>query len=769
MRALLGPHLGGRWTDKLALLRQWQPSFVLVLQPDVEKVTQLRAACPKAIIVGRFYHEDSHYASNIAARPKEFAREIHNEIASNPVTPLLDFVQSNNETNQDWQGIQRLNTFTLEWMALADKSAAYKCAILAFSVGNPDMPHKPGDPAGYDGRMLYWQQVLPSLNYAQRNNHLLLLHAYGYPNMFAPDADWYIYRYERQVQANLRGLGITNLKYAYGEIGIDRLIVDGKGGYKVVTNDQDYTNQLLQWERDQQGQNLLLGGAIFAFGDSGGWDSYDIASGNVASMLATHYTDHANEYQSPSVPGATNVQTVYLPHVPNESTPTVPALPPREWDERLTARGVTVLTPRDNPLTWRVKSARWYNEQEADGLGPDHHIMIDVVDEQGKRLVGVPLLVKWPSGEHRIVTEAKPGEPYSANYPMPASRNEFSVVVDGLALSEVVTGIGMGMETPSGFNAGIHTTTGVVFERVTQPQTQPAPEPSKPVEVQPVGKVPTLTHPIQDPAKRIVTQVFGVNPDRYAKFNLAGHNGVDFGIVAETPIVAVDDGVVVESHFDADGYGEYIKLRHSWGESLYAHLLHPIVRVGELVKAGEQIGASGNTGNSTGPHLHFGLRVNPYKRGWPFDGYSDPLPYLSGDIVDTPSDVLTAIKAAAQEFGLEWQLLASQAWAESSFNPEAESHAGAMGLMQIMPKTWDERAPKIGASAPFHAGDSARVAADYMVWLLKQTGGSEYDALAAYGWGIGNWLNDPNNIPEQWGDYASKIIHGRDLLKAVLP
>ena len=43
-------------------------------------------------------------------------------------------------------------------------------------------------------------KVLPSLNYAQRNDHLLLPRAHGYPNMFSPDADWYIYRYERQVQ-----------------------------------------------------------------------------------------------------------------------------------------------------------------------------------------------------------------------------------------------------------------------------------------------------------------------------------------------------------------------------------------------------------------------------------------------------------------------------------------------------------------------------------------------------------------------------------------
>lgn len=499
MKKLLGPHLGGLWANKLDVLRQWQPPLALVLSPDVEKVAQLRAACPQAIIVGRFYHDDNHYASNIAARPKEFAREIHNEIIGNPVTPLLDYVQSNNEVCQDWQGIQRLDVFTQAWMALADQSGDYKCAILAFSVGNPDMPHKPGDPAGFDGRMLYWQQVLPSLNYAQRNDHILLLHAYGYPNMFAPDADWYIYRYERQVQAHLRTLGITDLKYVYGEIGIDRLIVNGKGGYKVVTTDQDYVNQLLQWEKDQQGQSLLLGGAIFTFGDSGGWDSYDIASGGVASMLATHYVEHADDYESTPVEGQNDMTETFLPSV-GTGTVAAPALPPREWDARLTARGVTIETPPIAPgqQFWRVVKARWYDEQEADALGPDHHIVADVLNYEGERVVGVSLNVKWPTDDHDIWTEAKPGEPYGANYPMSPSRNEFSVRVTTGVPSETVKGIGMGAGTPSGFNAGIHTSTGVVFQRTTMPAIE-APPPA------PVEPVPSL------PAYVFVTAPAGAN------------------------------------------------------------------------------------------------------------------------------------------------------------------------------------------------------------------------------------------------------------------
>lgn len=476
MRRLLGPHLGGQWANKLDILRKWQPRLILLLQPEVDKVKQLREACPQATIIGRFFHDDSHYASNINARPKEFAKEIHNEIVNNPVTPLLDYVQSNNETNQDWAGIQKLNEYSQEWMFLADQSQAYKCAILAFSVGNPDLPNKPGDPAGFDGKMLYWQQVLPSLNYAQANNHILLMHAYGYPNMFAPNADWYIYRYERQVQANLKTLGITKLKYAYGEIGIDRLIVGEKGGYKVVTNDQDYTNQLFQWEKDLQGEDLLLGGAIFTFGDSGGWDTYDITSTNVASMIATHYADHAGDYDA-SGAADDEGETVFIPAV-GTGQPAQSALPPCQWDERLTQRGVTIETPTVAPgqQFWRIVKAQWWNEQESQGR---HHIYVEALDESGEPLSGIPARVDWPNGLTGVHTNGRSGFD-AGNFPMSKSLNEFSIDIGDGVPSEVLTGIGMGADG----NSGVHTSTGVVFQLTTMPAAttppQPTPEPVYP-------------------------------------------------------------------------------------------------------------------------------------------------------------------------------------------------------------------------------------------------------------------------------------------------
>lgn len=496
-----------------------------------------------------------------------------------------------------------------------------------------------------------------------------------------------------------------------------------------------------------------------------------------ADVIAEYRQAIGRGYKSPPVMGAQTVmKQTFIPNVssgPSVPTQPQPELPLPEWDERLTARGVSVETPplRPGQSYWRVAKARWYDEQEADRLGPDHHIMADALDAKGARVPGVNMEVKWPTDQHVIVTEAKPGEPYSANYPMSPSRNEYSIKVgpSGEA-SETLKGIGMGAETPSGFNAGIHTSTGVVFQLATMPQaskpqpptTEPTPQPAT---------VPPLAHPIADPTQRVVSQSFGDNPQDYARFGMAGHNGVDYAVPIGTPIVAVDDGQVIEFGNDEDGYGIYLKLRHTWGESIYAHLERKFMQMIDApVHRGMGIGLSGNTGNSTGPHLHLGIRVNPYRRGAPYDGYSDPQPYLEGEDESKPitrHDMVKAIALAAMEFDVDSDLLLSQAWAESSFNPNAVSGAGAKGLMQIMPATWAEWSAKIGAgNDPFDPKQNARIGAAYMKWLMQQTKGNAYDALVAYGWGIGNWLGD-EPVPPMWAGYASKIVHGRDLLKAI--
>lgn len=108
-----------------------------------------------------------------------------------------------------------------------------------------------------------------------------------------------------------------------------------------------------------------------------------------------------------------------------------------------------------------------------------------------------------------------------------------------------------------------------------------------------------------------ITQYFGNTAfARSGAYNGSGHNGVDFGIPTGTKILSVLNGVVVETgNTDAVpgclSYGKWILIRHPNGlSSLYAHLSSINVVAGQTVGTGELIGFSGNTGYSTGPHLH---------------------------------------------------------------------------------------------------------------------------------------------------------------------
>lgn len=94
------------------------------------------------------------------------------------------------------------------------------------------------------------------------------------------------------------------------------------------------------------------------------------------------------------------------------------------------------------------------------------------------------------------------------------------------------------------------------------------------------------------------------------------HNGIDLAAHYEN-VYSVLDGVVTETGWDKKGGGNYIKINHfNRFETTYLHLAEMYYRVGERVKAGFIIAKSGNTGNSTGPHLHFSVKelgqsINP--------------------------------------------------------------------------------------------------------------------------------------------------------------
>jgi len=131
-----------------------------------------------------------------------------------------------------------------------------------------------------------------------------------------------------------------------------------------------------------------------------------------------------------------------------------------------------------------------------------------------------------------------------------------------------------------------------------------------------------------------LTQGWGSWPEFYAQFlydgvPLRGHNGLDFGTPENSPVYACDSGTLLRVDFEAAGFGNFIIVRHRWGESLYAHLNRIDMPEGSTVERGDQIARSGNTGAGTGPHLHFGIRINPYQRTDGWGGFCDPTPFLA--------------------------------------------------------------------------------------------------------------------------------------------
>jgi len=98
------------------------------------------------------------------------------------------------------------------------------------------------------------------------------------------------------------------------------------------------------------------------------------------------------------------------------------------------------------------------------------------------------------------------------------------------------------------------------------------------------------------------------------------HKGIDLAAQRGTAVMASHDGIVIYTGKQFKGYGKMIMIEKDGWATLYAHLDKIVVYEGQKVRQGEVIGALGNTGRSSGPHLHFEIRK--------LDGPIDPLPYL---------------------------------------------------------------------------------------------------------------------------------------------
>lgn len=123
-------------------------------------------------------------------------------------------------------------------------------------------------------------------------------------------------------------------------------------------------------------------------------------------------------------------------------------------------------------------------------------------------------------------------------------------------------------------------------------------------------------------AQKKLTWVFPVNSRRITQTSHPGHLAVDIGVPVGTKVSAPMNGRVIYAGYNNQGYGNLVEIQTSDGKKiLLAHLSQINVKVGQSVGEGQQVGKSGNTGNSTGPHLHYEIR-----------GVTDPLSLSYGGV-----------------------------------------------------------------------------------------------------------------------------------------
>ncbi len=138
----------------------------------------------------------------------------------------------------------------------------------------------------------------------------------------------------------------------------------------------------------------------------------------------------------------------------------------------------------------------------------------------------------------------------------------------------------------------------------------------------------------------------------YAKFGYKGHNGLDYACPTGTQILAPISGKVIEAANDTNGYGLYIKIENDKEGVVLGHNKSLSVKVGDIVTEGQKIAISNNTGNSTGPHCHFGYYPLPRDRANGYGGFVDqskllvaqPLPSTEPTMTTEETNILNFLK-----------------------------------------------------------------------------------------------------------------------------
>jgi hypothetical protein len=254
---------------------------------------------------------------------------------------------------------------------------------------------------------------------------------------------------------------------------------------------------------------------------------------------------------------------------------------------------------------------------------------------------------------------------------------------------------------------------------------------------------------------------------------------MDLAAPLGSAVLAAASGTVTYAGRQSDG-AVVVKIRHDNGyTSLYAHLDPSLpVAVGQQVAAGQTIGKVGLTGNTTGPHLHFGLYTSGGTAVDPSTSIAaghmpDPttllapshsdlgaLTSVSGsaalarfDSISSTIPYAAEIRSAAVAQGIDPALLAALVNAESGFDARAVSSCGAQGLTQLMPRT----AASLGVTDSFDPQQNLNGGAQYVATQLKKFGRVDL-ALAAYNAGPGA-IARLGVVPDSKKGYVARIVN----------
>ncbi len=269
---MIGPHIIFGIGNYEGLIRSWQPRAALLLDPSENAAKEFKTWSPGTFLIGRVYREDSEIEHRILNDPDDaagWAAGIIREAAQR--NPAIDVWQFNNEVAQASPvDINKLALFSMRYIDLLAQDGR-RAAIGAFSVGRPEAP------VNDDGAA--WNAFVPAMRHGMKHNAVLLLHAYGAPQIFLPFREWYLQRFERVVRPNLPA-DVQAMPYVYGEYGCDMGIHEQglrKGWRTGYSGDpRAYASDLRQAAEFLAEQGNCLGACLYSLGSNADWADFDI-------------------------------------------------------------------------------------------------------------------------------------------------------------------------------------------------------------------------------------------------------------------------------------------------------------------------------------------------------------------------------------------------------------------------------------------------------------------------------------------------------------